>query len=45
VGLAIDEVIHHDNVIFVVIVRTWGGVTCRDPHTGDPGVVIHNAEE
>jgi hypothetical protein len=45
VGLAIDKVIHHDNVIFIVIVRTWGGVPGRDPHASDPGVVIYDAEE
>ena len=45
VGLAIDKVIHHDNVILAVIVRTWGGVPGHDPHAGDPGVVINHAEE
>ena len=45
IGLAIDKVIHHDDVILAVIVRTWGGVPCRDPHAGDPSVVINDAEE
>jgi hypothetical protein len=45
VGLAIDKVIHHDNVILVVIVWTWGGVPGRDPHAGDPGVGVYDAEE
>lgn len=44
-GLAIDKVIHHDNVILAVIIRAWGGVPCGDPHVGDPGIVKYNAEE
>src|SRR6266545_1848110 len=44
-GLAIDKVIHHDNVIIAVIVRTWSDVACGDSHAGDPRVVIYDAEE
>jgi hypothetical protein len=44
-GLAIDKVIHHDDVILDVIVRTWGGVSCGDPHAGDLSVVINDTEE
>src|SRR6185369_2577809 len=44
-GFSVDKVIHHDDVIFAVIVRTWGDVAGRDPHASDPGVVKFDAEE
>lgn len=44
-GFAVDKVIHHDDVIFAVIIRTWGNVAGRNPHPSDPSVVKFDAEE
>jgi hypothetical protein len=43
--LSIDEVVHHDDVIRIVIVRTWRHVSCNNPHRGDPRIVKLNPEE
>ena len=43
--LAVDEVIHHDDVLFPIIIRPRGDVAARDPHPGDARVVKHDAEE
>src|SRR5207237_9862184 len=43
--LAIDKVIHHDDVILPVIVRTWGNVACRNPHPRNPSIAIDDAKE
>src|SRR6266576_3519554 len=44
-GLAIDEVIHHDDVMLAIIIRSRGNVAGCDPDTGDACVVKHDAEE
>ena len=44
-GLAIDKVIHHDDVVLTVIVRTGRLVTTSDPHPRYPSVVKNDAEE
>ena len=43
--LAVDEVVHHDNVMVPIIVRTRGNVTGLDHDRRDAGVVKHDAEE
>ena len=43
--LAIDEVIHDDDVVFPVIIRPWGDVAARDPHPGDACVIELDAEQ
>ena len=43
--LAVDEVVHHDNVMVPIIVRTWGNVTGLDHDRRDAGVVKHDPEE
>jgi hypothetical protein len=42
---AVDKVIHHDDVIFAVIVWTRDSVSLRDPHAGDPSIIEFHAEE
>ena len=44
-GLAVEEVIHHDDVLFSLIIRPRGDVAAYDPHLGDACVVKHDAEE
>ena len=44
-GFAVDEVIHHNDVMFPVIVRPRDDVAARDPHPGDARIVEHDAEE
>jgi hypothetical protein len=44
-GLAVEEVIHHDDVMLSPIVRPWGHIAARDPHAGDTRVVEDDAEE
>ena len=43
--LAVDEIVHHDNVMAPIIVRTRGNVTGLDHDRRDAGVVKHDAEE
>ena len=43
--LAVDEVVHHDNVMVPIIVRTWGNVAGLDHDRRDAGVVKHDPEE
>ncbi len=43
--LAVDEVIHHDDVMLRIIVRSWGNVAGRDPNRRDAGVVKLDAEK
>ena len=43
--LAIDKIIHHDDVILAIIVRTRGSVTCCNSHAGYPSIVIYDAEK
>ena len=44
-GLAVDEVVHHHNVVGHVVVWTWRASACDDPHTCDPGVVELDPKE
>lgn len=44
-GLTVDKVVHHDDVICLVIVRTWSNIAGRNPHAGDPRVVEFDPEE
>ena len=44
-GLSINEVVHHDNVVRLVVVRTRCNIACRDPYTGDSGIVKLDPEE
>src|SRR5215471_7043596 len=44
-GLAVDEVIHHDNVLITTIIRPWGDIAARDSHPGDAGVLKYDTEE
>ena len=43
--LSIDEVVHHDDVIRVVIVRTWSDIASNNPHRGDPRIGKLDPEE
>ena len=43
--LAVDKVIHHDDVVLTVIVRTWRLITTRDSHPRYSSVVKNDAEE
>ena len=43
--LAVEEVIHHNDVISCIIIRPRGDVAACDPHPGDARVVKHDAEE
>ena len=44
-GFAVDEVVHHDDVVFVIIIRARGGVARGDAHGRDAGVREFDAEE
>ena len=43
--LAVDKVIHHDDVTLAIIIRARGDVATRDPHPRDERLVKHDAEE
>src|SRR5215217_3454099 len=43
--LAIDKVVHYDDVVIAVVVRTWRNIACSDPHTNDPSVAKFDTEE
>ena len=43
--LAVDEVVHHDDVVLLIIVRPWGNVAGLDPDRRDAGVIKLDAEE
>ena len=43
--LAVEEVVHHDDVMFRIIIRPWGDVAAGDPHPGDARLVEYDAEE
>ena len=44
-GLAVDKVIHHDDVVLAVIIRSRGNVAGCDLDPRDARVVKHDAEE
>ena len=39
VWLAVDEIVHHDDVVRIVVIRTGSNVARRDAHSRDPGIV------
>jgi hypothetical protein len=43
--LAVDEVVHHDDVIVAIVIRPRGNVAGFDPDPRDARVVKHDAEE
>jgi len=43
--LAVEEVIHHDDVMLAIVIRPRGNVAARDPDRCDARVVKHDAEE
>lgn len=43
--LAVDEVIHHDDIMPAIIIRPRGNVACFYPDRRDARVVKHDAEE
>jgi len=43
--LAINKIIHHDDVIFAVIIRSWRRVAGCDSHASYPSIVEYDAEE
>ena len=43
--LAVDEVVHHDDVMLAIVVRPRGNVAGRDPNRRDAGVVKLDREE
>ena len=43
--LAVDKVIHHDDVVLIIIIRPRGDVAGCDPDPRDARVVKHDAEE
>src|SRR5689334_8105044 len=45
VGLAVKKVVHHDDIVLVVVVWTWGGVACSDSHSSDPSIIEFDSEE
>src|SRR5882724_7222682 len=42
---AVDEVVHHDDVMAFIVVWTRGNVAGLDPDRSDAGVIKHDAEE
>src|SRR5687767_11392345 len=44
-GLAVEKVVHHDDVVFLIIIRPRGDVAGGDPDPGDASIVKHDAEE
>jgi hypothetical protein len=42
--LAVDEVIHHDDVMLLII-RPWGNIAACDLNPGNAGVIKHDAKE
>ena len=43
--LAVEKVIHHDDVVLIIIIRPRGYVAGRDPDPRDARVVKKDAEE
>ena len=43
--LAVDEIVHHDDVMLLIVVRPRGNIAGRDPDRGDAGVIKLDAEE
>ena len=43
--LAVDEIVHHDDVVLLIVVRSRGNVAGRDPNRRDAGIVKLDAEK
>jgi hypothetical protein len=43
--LAINKIIHHDDVILAVVVRTWSNVACCNSHAGYTSIVKYDTEK
>ena len=43
--LAVDEVVHHDDVMLAIVIRPRGNVAGLDPDRRDAGVIKLDAEE
>src|SRR5258705_14024195 len=43
--LAVDEVVHHDDVMPAIVVLPRYDVPARDPYPRDPGIVEDDTEE
>jgi hypothetical protein len=43
--LAVDEVVHHDDVMLAIVIRPRGNVAGRNPNRRDAGVIKLDAEE
>jgi hypothetical protein len=43
--LAVDEIVHHDDVVLLIIIRPWGNVAGCDPNRRDAGIVKLDAEK
>src|SRR5213592_4917024 len=43
--LAVDEIVHHDDVVLLIVVRARGNVASRDPDRRDASVIELDAEE
>src|SRR4029077_8145251 len=41
----VDEIVHHDDVVLLIVVRSRGNVAGRDPNRRDAGIVKLDAEE
>src|SRR5262245_14219737 len=42
---AVDKVVHHDNIMSSIVVRSWGNVARLDPDRRDAGVIKLDAEK
>ena len=43
--LAVDEIVHHDDVVLLIVVRPRGNVAGCDPNRRDAGVVKLDGEK
>ena len=43
--LAVDEIVHHDDVVLLIVVRSRGNVAGRDPNRRDASIVKLDAEK
>ena len=43
--LAVDEIVHHDDVVLLIVVRSRGNVAGSDPNRRDAGIVKLDAEK
>ena len=43
--LAVDEIVHHDDVVLLIVVRSRGNVAGRDPNRRDASIVKLDTEK